>query len=265
MPNNTNTIFTVPIGTTQLYIDAGYPSAKLKERHEYELYVTRNKKIIQANDNLNLVAMLLMDGEAAVGETLTYQVLHDGSVVDSGSSVTDSNGVATFSYTGTGIGEVTVEVSYGTLLQETYGIIDAKLISDGNCYVVRLTKTSQSDGSMLLSAPSDNYGTLTLSTSTTTTSKIDLPVGSVVEFDLINYTGIVTYRLDGTSNKTIISTGSSNFGIGHWKFINGGTTLTAYRNGELVATFSDEESEERRFIMRLEKESTSQFDNLFYY
>ena len=34
MPNNTNTIFHIPYGTTQLYIDKGYPSNKLQELTE---------------------------------------------------------------------------------------------------------------------------------------------------------------------------------------------------------------------------------------
>ena len=123
MPNNTNTVFTIPVGTTQLYIDAGYPSAKLRERREYELYVTRDKKIIQANDNLKLVAMLLMDGEAAVGETLTYQIIHEGSIVDSGSGVTDDNGLVEITHVSTGIGELEITVKYG-ILEKTYTVED---------------------------------------------------------------------------------------------------------------------------------------------
>ena len=38
MPNNTNTVFTIPHGTTQLYVTAGYPVAKLVERRPTCLY-----------------------------------------------------------------------------------------------------------------------------------------------------------------------------------------------------------------------------------
>ena len=40
MPNNTNTIFHIPAGTTQLYIDKGYPSDKLEEPPVMTLTVT---------------------------------------------------------------------------------------------------------------------------------------------------------------------------------------------------------------------------------
>ena len=129
MPNNTDTAFTIPVGTTQLYIDAGYPSTKLKERHEYELYVTKDKKIIQTNEDVTLIGMLIKDGEAAVGETLTYQVLHNGSIVDSGSDVTDGNGLAEIIYTGTGTGDVKIIVKHNTL-QETYEVYDCIVVEN---------------------------------------------------------------------------------------------------------------------------------------
>ena len=68
--------------------------------------------------------MLEYNGLPVYNQSLSYSVKHGSTVLDSGSVTTDLNGEASISYTGTGVGDVSVEVSYGTLLQKTYELSD---------------------------------------------------------------------------------------------------------------------------------------------
>ena len=56
MPVNTNTVFTIPYGTTSIYTDAGYPLAKLVERTgtPTDLTLTGDKSIIQKTETATI-------------------------------------------------------------------------------------------------------------------------------------------------------------------------------------------------------------------
>jgi len=123
MPNNTNTIFTIPQGETANYTAKGYPTSKLVERGE-SLTLTADKSIIQKTETSTVTATLKQSGLPLTGKTLNYQVKHGNTVISSGTKTTNSSGQATISYTGTGVGDVSVIVSYGSLLQETYELGD---------------------------------------------------------------------------------------------------------------------------------------------
>ena len=126
MPANTDTVFNIPAGTMQAYITAGYPSDKLRERgsHNYNLSITADKDIISSTEVATLTATLSDNSTPVSGETLNYQIKHGNTVIDSGMKTTDSNGEATISYTGSGVGDVDIVVEYGTLLQETFVVED---------------------------------------------------------------------------------------------------------------------------------------------
>ena len=49
-----------------------------------------------------------------------------------GEATTDSNGVATFTYEGTGAGKLNVRAEYGTLLSETYEVFDTLFYDKGH-------------------------------------------------------------------------------------------------------------------------------------
>ena len=83
--------------------------------------LTSNKDIITSSESATITAQLI--GVPYASKTLNYQVKHNDTVLDSGTTITNSSGVATFNYAGTGVGEVDVEVSYSSL-QETYGLWD---------------------------------------------------------------------------------------------------------------------------------------------
>ena len=126
MPVNTGTVFTIPYGTIGIYTNAGYPLDKLVERTgtPTDLTLTGDKSVIQKTETATITALLEYDGSPVYNERLSYSVKHGSTVLDSGTLTTDINGQATITYTGTGVGDVSVEVTYGTLLQETYELED---------------------------------------------------------------------------------------------------------------------------------------------
>ena len=139
MPVNTDTVFTIPYGTTSIYVDAGYPSDRLVERN---LVLSSTTPIIQKNDTAIVNAVLTRDDVAISGETLNYVIKHGNDVLDSGSVVTDSDGAASISYVGTGVGDVIFEVAYHTFLVETFVVEDCYLY---DTTVHTRTTTSSSD------------------------------------------------------------------------------------------------------------------------
>lgn len=124
MPVNNGTVFTIPQGTTSIYTNAGYPSDRLVERVPRTLTLTCDKPIIQKTETSTVTATLKQSGSPLTGKTLNYQVKYGNTVISSGTKTTNSSGQATISYVGTGVGDVDIVVSYGTLLQETYELQD---------------------------------------------------------------------------------------------------------------------------------------------
>lgn len=93
--------------------------------HNYSINITADNPIIQSGDTSIITATLLDATDPVINESLSYTLTNKGTVVGSGSALTNSNGQITINYVGAGLGDIDVEVSYGTLLQETYGITDA--------------------------------------------------------------------------------------------------------------------------------------------
>ena len=91
--------------------------------HDYSLSLT-GTSIIESGDSDTITATLLDNGVAVAGETLSYQIKHGSTVLDSGTDTTDANGEIEITYTGTGVGDIDVIVSFGMVLQETYEIED---------------------------------------------------------------------------------------------------------------------------------------------
>ncbi len=103
-----------------------------KNLHHYSLpcepkiTISADKSIIQTSETSNMVIKLHNYGGVA-DKILTYEIKHGSTIIDSGTDTTDSNGQISISYVGTGVGDIEVIVSYGSLLQETYGIQDCHL------------------------------------------------------------------------------------------------------------------------------------------
>ena len=101
--------------------------------HDYSLSVASTKDILSYADSesATLTATLKDNNVAVAGETLSYTIKHGSTTITTGSDTTDSSGQITFNYSATGIGDVTVEVDYSTLLQETYELLDCYCYDGG--------------------------------------------------------------------------------------------------------------------------------------
>ena len=93
----------------------------------YKMTITSDKSILsyKNHDVATITATLEDDAAGVSGETLSYEILDkNDNVLDSGSDVTDASGEIEFTYNSLGIGDVTVVVYYGMILQETFVIED---------------------------------------------------------------------------------------------------------------------------------------------
>lgn len=205
----------------------------------FDLSLTSSKDILQTSETATLTATLTGDDTGLAGETITFEVYHNDTLQETLTGTTDSNGVATASYTGKGTGALNIQAIIGERIISsiTYGIIDAKfrdggITSDNNdkwwSTQSTASKSIDSNGRTLDNRTSESgyslyyvYWTDTLPSSWTdminSTEHITPP--SIIEFDLIS--------LSNTNNISIFvgdaNKGSfTNFGItanSHIKFV----------------------------------------------
>jgi len=110
MPNNTNTIFHIPYGTTQLYIDKGYPSNKLEEEIPFNnIVLSTDKSTLSSyhnDDSCTLTAQLMHNNIPInlAGVTVTFSVLDSlGERHELDTVQTNASGIATMTYLATNI------------------------------------------------------------------------------------------------------------------------------------------------------------------
>ncbi len=125
-----NAVFTIPQGQTANYEEKNYPPNRLVERG-LKLTLACPTPIIQKTDTATITATLKDGGSVLTGETLSYEIKYDTTTIDSGTKTTNNNGQAIIQYTGTGIGDVSVIISYDSL-EETYEITDYIRYDDGS-------------------------------------------------------------------------------------------------------------------------------------
>ena len=194
----TKTISNLAVGThtikaSHTNVDSTTVSISVTEPvHDYALSVASTKDILSYADSesATITATLTDNGSAVADETLSYTVKHGSTTIDSGSDTTDSNGEISFSYTATGIGDVDIEVSYSSLLQEIFVIQDcfynsAMTSSDNHWTIPSSAGVSYSSDVMKLQGSSftDCY------------LEVPITVPSTIEFDLIDYTGANPYQM----------------------------------------------------------------------
>lgn len=262
MPNNTDTIFTIPYETSRDYIENNYPSNKLRERG-LNLELTSDKPIIKSSETSTITATLTHEDAPLTSKTLSYQIKHGDTIITSGTKTTNNNGQATIQYTGTGIGEVTIEVKYGNTTQNSLNIIDATYIDNGVNYLNRLTSTTVTNG-MQLTAPVDNYGMMYFSENSSSSSTFYLAPNSVFEFDIVDYDGTFIIRCDSTSENQQLFTHADVTAPCHVKIVNNGTTIDYYING-VKYTKTGVTRDNRRLTMRINTDSSLVYANLCYY
>ena len=99
--------------------------------HSYDIDISTTTPIVQNGSTATIVATLTDNGEAVSGQTLSYQIKHGNTVIDSGTDTTSIfTGQISFTYLATGVGDVDIIVSWGSLLQETYELQDCYLYDD---------------------------------------------------------------------------------------------------------------------------------------
>ena len=217
MPAGSSTVFTIPYGTTSKYTAKNYPSAKLVERSPVpdSLTLTADKPIIQTTETSTITATLTDNGQGIPDETLTYEIKHGDTTITTGSDTTDSNGEINITYTGTGTGEISIIVSYGTLLQESFVLLDTKSYDDGtktvSDYWNNTSLLTRNDDSTTTFEAS-NWAMSSFKVNNTTT--IPFTNGITVEFDVIEITGSPRINgNDGSHHGIVLSE------TGHYKVI----------------------------------------------
>ena len=108
----------------------------------YDLLLTCDKPVLSLHDNdsCTVTGVLTLNGVPVQDETIDYNILHNDTVLDSGSLTTDNNGEITLDYAAAGVGDVDVVFSLRSLLQKTY------VIEDCDFTIIPDTKVSTSSG-----------------------------------------------------------------------------------------------------------------------
>lgn len=99
-----------------------------------ELSLTSPTPIIEVGGTSVITATLTKNGLPYVNQEIGYQIKHGSTIIDADSDFTNNSGQITISYTGTGVGDVDILVTFSALVQETFTVED--------CVVYRETLSS---------------------------------------------------------------------------------------------------------------------------
>lgn len=144
--------------------------------YQKPLTLTADKTIIQKTETSTIIATLKDNNTALTSKTLSYEIKHGSTTIASGTKTTNSQGQATIQYTGTGVGDVSVIVSYGSLLQEAFIVQDCHYWNDGS-------RVSDLEiGSNVSCTSNGSYITITTNTSGEKYVRIPVTVSNNWEF-----------------------------------------------------------------------------------
>ena len=142
------TVFKIPSGERDNYIAKNYPADRLVEEENYELAIEAITPIISLGQTASAVATLTANEEPAVGKEISYSIKHGATVISTGTATTNSVGEATISYTGTGVGDVEITVTYDDL-EETALIEDCILYADWDTVKSAFSKNTSVSGRII--------------------------------------------------------------------------------------------------------------------
>ena len=140
---------------------------------EKRLSITSNKQILSAyhGDSCTLTATYRESTKGVQGITIQFKM--NGELL--GTAVTNSNGVATYTYTATGVGDAIITANVGKLTSKEYTIEDCIYYdtTEGSHINTSLTNAyySKFDNNMLLSVPNQFEWTADLKSSSTSGSE----------------------------------------------------------------------------------------------
>ena len=199
--------------------------------------------IIQSGDTATIKGSLYENGLPVQNATL--DVYKNGTKV--GTASTGESGVASYSYSGTGVGECEFQFKYGSILSETYILYDGTFKDIGitgqksnywrnnNAFDIDVTPngthiTELTNASELMPSISEN--------ATAWNQRKLFDVGFAVEMDISNIVNYPKFRFYyGTSSanaETIFST------EGHYKFLVTSTGITVSINGGTPTVLTDD-------------------------
>lgn len=92
-----------------------------------ELSLTSPTPIIEVGGTSVITATLTKNGLPYVNQEIGYQIKHGSTLIDADSDFTNNAGQITISYTGTGVGDVDIIVTFSALVQETFRVEDCVL------------------------------------------------------------------------------------------------------------------------------------------
>lgn len=89
-----------------------------------ELSLTSPTEIIETGNTTTITATLTKNGLPFVNQEIGYQIKHGSTMIDADSDFTNNSGQITISYTGTGVGDVDIIVTFSAAVQETFTVQD---------------------------------------------------------------------------------------------------------------------------------------------
>lgn len=129
-----------------------------------------------------------------------------------GTAVTDSNGEATITYTGTGAGKLNVVAESGTFLSETYSIMDCEWYDTGvtgttSLYFLQnsdVTRSIGDDGTTISNSntTSSRYACAVITSVSSLTNTKQFSGDCMIEVDILSYTG-GSLQVNGDSSASI--------------------------------------------------------------
>ena len=151
-----------------------------------------------------------------------------------GTAVTDANGEATITYTGTGAGKLDVVAESGTFVSETYSIIDASFFDTGlldstaNVVLSRMSR-QKTDNGAVITATGDNAWAIMKQNSQVFSNNC------IIEFDLIvNETPSTSVGIDLSTQGDAYQNKIFFEDLGHYKIQVTSESITALTGSQSI-------------------------------
>ena len=208
-----------------------FKDMEVLNKNENVLILDGSSNVIQSGDVVTMEGRLYKNGVLAKNTVL--DVYKNGAMV--GTVNTGSTGVASYNYTGLGVGETEFYFKYGSFVSEPYSVLDTLAYDKGilddpqtnDIYSRTSSITRSSDGTGTVFSNSDWNNCFILNGSSQDWSNS----GLAVEFEVLSLTGSGESRFtvnDGSSKHTTLkNTGTHKFTIsnGVIKYFVGGTQV----------------------------------------
>lgn len=236
-----------------------------------DILLTSDKSVIQSGQTATLTSTAKNGNALLEGVPISFYAGNDYL----GSAVTNSNGIGTFSYTGTGAGSKQITAKGGSVQSEPYSVLDCIFYDDGVSTPHNANWVN--DGSLDVSYSDD--GTTISSTSTTgsrfyrtkynnSTDWRDSSANYQIELDFsyVKTTGSASHI--GIGNKGIdfhILFSSADTGSGHLKILVNGNEAKYYFNDETNPRATTTMIDSKGLYLFVYKNASITFKNLEIY